>query len=152
MQNSELVAVTFKVLGDRRACELLAASADGEGVDPSTAMKKRALTRKQFYTRLARLKKLKLIKKSRGGNYVPTLQGRLIINILIPLMAEIVENRWKIDSVDKLMADKEIPVDHIQGITDSLLRSSSLKEPIMKILGESQQPPEPSSGGAQNYA
>ncbi|WP_148700332.1 hypothetical protein [Candidatus Nitrososphaera evergladensis] len=134
MQDSELlIASTFKVLGDKMACNLLVASASDTGVHPIAAMKKMALTRKQFYSRLARLKKLKLIKKM-GENYVPTLQGLLVVNNLLPMMREIIESRWKIDSIDKLMTDKEFTNSHVEEIIDTLLRGSALRKEVLSIL------------------
>jgi DNA-binding HxlR family transcriptional regulator len=89
------------------------------------------LTRKQYYTRMARLIKTGLIKKEKGI-YFLTAFGRVVHRA--QFLTEIgLKNYWKLRAVDSLGLSKDgrLPEDERHKIIESLIDNKEIKELLL---------------------
>ena len=95
----------LKLLADHFSLQILnyiAKAYDaGEVNGTSIPISKTSLTRRQYYTRLSGLAKMKLIVRNNNEKYSITLFGRLI-NAEIVAIAKLLDNYWKLLAIDSI--------------------------------------------------
>ena len=114
----------FAILSDRRSRNILKMAYGGmkaTGLNYSGNMSK-----KQFYTRLARLRDAGLIEKN-SSYYRSTTLGSLVYNNHVKIMDEILAGRSSLRAIDVIKADKQIPLDQKERIINDLLDGCDLR-------------------------
>lgn len=99
--------------------------------DANSLRNKGKLTRKQFYTRISRLIKIGLAKRS-SGKYFLTAYGSVVYDA-----QKIIENAhanyWKLKAIDSLeLAQDERSVRERKKIIDTLIDDKDLKESLLE--------------------
>jgi hypothetical protein len=99
--------------------------------DANSLRNKGKLTRKQFYTRISRLIKIGLAKRS-SGKYFLTAYGSVVYDA-----QKIIENAhanyWKLKAIDSLeVAQDERSVKERKKIIDTLIDDKDLKESLLE--------------------
>jgi hypothetical protein len=85
------------------------------------------LTRKQFYSRMTRLVKARLVRRHKG-RYFLTSYGTIIYDIH-RLLESAVKNYWELRSVDLIEANKEnMPKEEHVKIIDQLITNHQIKK------------------------
>ena len=91
------------------------------------------LTRKQFYSRITRLVKARLIRRHKG-RYFLTSYGTVIYDIH-RLLESTVKNYWELRSVDLIEANKEsMPNEERFKIIDQLITNNQIKRILISGL------------------
>jgi predicted transcriptional regulator len=103
--------------------EAIAVNAVGEDLAETLQM-----SRKQFYSRVAKLIKVDLIRR-RHRKYILTPFGKLIYSVQISL-SKAVENRWKFKAIDSVRDNKQLSPRQYLGMINLLLDDMELKELI----------------------
>lgn len=84
------------------------------------------LSKKQFYTRLRRLRDAGFVEK-RDGLYKATAFGSLVYNGQVKTLEEILANYWNLKAVDVLKSRQDFPSDKKESVINEIIQSSSLK-------------------------
>jgi hypothetical protein len=121
------VAGIFQSIGDEKSLLLFRSIAAGEGkIDTERLLLKLNVTRKQYYSRLSRLKKVGLV-ASFGGMYGLTSFGKIIYKAVY--FSDIAnEYKWKLNALDMIKAtEKELPNNEFDSIVDTMINNSEIK-------------------------
>jgi predicted transcriptional regulator len=96
------------------------------GTITSDSLKSRTkLTRKQYYSRLARMTKAGLVRK-KSGKYLLTAFGK-IVQESQTMVENAVTNYWKLRAIDSLEMSNELPKEEQKKLIDTLLDNTELK-------------------------
>ena len=113
-------AQVFDAISDDNALKLFDAIAnDGE----ESSLEKLKMTRKQYYTRLAKLVKTGLVKRQKR-KYTITSFGKVVYNIHLTFYRAI-ENSWKFKAIDAMIEKNELSAEEYQKALDLLLDKDS---------------------------
>lgn len=128
--SSNSYAGTLAAISDDKSLFLFKAIAISSP-DANLLRNKGKLTRKQFYTRISRLIKIGLAKRS-SGKYFLTAYGSVVYDA-----QKIIENAhanyWKLKAIDSLeVAQDERSVKERKKIIDTLIDDKELKESLLE--------------------
>ena len=128
--SSNSYAGTLAAISDDKSLFLFKAIAISSP-DANSLRNKGKLTRKQFYTRISRLIKIGLVKRS-SGKYFLTAYGSVVYDA-----QKIIENAhanyWKLKAIDSLeVAQDERSVRERKKIIDTLIDDKELKESLLE--------------------
>ena len=113
-------AQVLDAISDVNALKLFDAIAnDGE----ESSLEKLKMTRKQYYTRLAKLVKTGLVKRQKR-KYTITSFGKVVYNIHLTFYKAI-ENSWKFKAIDAMIEKNELSAEEYQKALDLLLDKDS---------------------------
>jgi len=113
-------AQVLDAISDDNALKLFDAIAnDGE----ESSLEKLRMTRKQYYTRLAKLVKTGLVKRQKR-KYTITSFGKVVYNIHLTFY-KAMENSWKFKAIDAMSEKNELSAEEYQKALDLLLDKDS---------------------------
>jgi len=113
----------FAVLADRHSLEIIKKAFLGfKGTSTSY---KSTISKKQFYTRLRRLRDLGFIEK-RNSVYRTTTFGSLVYNGHIKTLENILANYWNLKAVDVLKSRQDFPLNHKEKVIEEIIQNSGL--------------------------
>ncbi|HEX6280839.1 MAG TPA: hypothetical protein VFZ67_01290 [Nitrososphaera sp.] len=84
------------------------------------------ISKKQFYTRLKRLRDIGVIEK-RNSLYRTTTFGSLIYNGQIKGLEDIIANYWNLKAVDVLKSRQDFPLREKEKLIEEMIQNTSLK-------------------------
>jgi predicted transcriptional regulator len=84
------------------------------------------ISKKQFYSRLKRLRNMGIIEK-RNSVYKTTTFGSLIYNGQINALENIIANYWNLKAVDVLKAKQDFPLREKEKLIEEMIQNTSLK-------------------------
>ena len=130
-QISEIVSV-LRAISDDKSYNLFTSIALKNG-DGELLITKTHLTRKQYYSRLSRLRSVGLIKR-KGCKFIVTTFGKIIYESL-KVQEKAVEISWKLKAIDAIKQqsiDKdEMPEEELRKLIDTLIQDKRINEIIL---------------------
>src|SRR5919198_5183197 len=129
MAKAQTAATILRTIADDKSLELFKTIAQGT-IDSENLKTKTKLTRKQYYSRLARMTKAGLVRK-KSGKYLLTAFGRVVYD-----SQQTVDNAlasyWKLKAIDSLETSNELPKEEQQKLIDALLDNQDIKGILVK--------------------
>ena len=123
------ITSALKVMSDEKALALfdkVVVSADNRIISP----KEINLTSKQYYSRLAGILKVGLIKR-RKGRYIPTLLGRVVYDSQM-VMEEALSHYWKLKVIDQIeTSHSDLPTEEVKRLIETLIDNHRIKDVLM---------------------
>ena len=107
------------ILGDERTLQIFQSIRVGDNREELS----NGMTRKEFYSRLARLKRIGLVHKN--GGYNLTTLGKLVAHKIVDMAQELCKNQWNLKAVDA-MAD--IPREELDKLIAILIKDGDLQK------------------------
>jgi predicted transcriptional regulator len=129
MAKSQTPATVLRTISDDKSLELFKTIAHGI-IDSETLKNKTKLTRKQYYSRLARMSKAGLVKK-KSGKYLLTVFGRVVYDSQLTV-ENALTSYWKLKAIDSLETSNELPKEEQQKLIDALLDDQEIKAILVK--------------------
>jgi hypothetical protein len=121
----QVVAKVFESLSDNVSLGLFTTIAH-ESINSVVLRNKVKITRKQYYSRLSKMMKAGLIKRS-NGKLVVTAFGKIVYKV-----QETVENassnQWKLRAIDSIELSDELPGEERRQLLESLIDNKQLRE------------------------
>jgi hypothetical protein len=121
----QVVAKVFESLSDNVSLGLFTTIAH-ESINSVALRNKVKITRKQYYSRLSKMMKAGLIKRS-NGKLVVTAFGKIVYKV-----QETVENassnQWKLRAIDSIELSDELPGEERRQLLESLIDNKQLRE------------------------
>jgi predicted transcriptional regulator len=114
----------FAVLADRHSLNIVRMAY--LGLKSSSMNYKSNISKKQFYSRLKRLRDMGIIEK-RNSVYRTTTFGSLIYNGQIKALENIIANYWNLKAVDVLKAKQDFPLREKEKLIEEMIQNTSLK-------------------------
>ena len=114
----------FRVLADRHSLNIVRMAYFG--LKSSSMNYKSNISKKQFYSRLKRLRNMGIIEK-RNSVYKTTTFGSLIYNGQINALENIIANYWNLKAVDVLKAKQDFPLREKERLIEEMIQNTSLK-------------------------
>jgi predicted transcriptional regulator len=114
----------LQLLSDEKCTDMLEAIQDS-----SLSITNLTLSRKQFYSRLYKMKQFGLIKKAKG-DFVLTLFGIVIFHYH-SVLRDMIDEYWKFKAHDHLSAS-DIPESELAAVLGTLINSEILKQFLSK--------------------
>ncbi len=114
----------FDVLADRHSLNIVRMAYFG--LKSSSMNYKSNISKKQFYSRLKRLRDMGIIEK-RNSMYRTTTFGSLIYNGQIRALENIIANYWNLKAVDVLKAKQDFPLREKEKLIEEMIQNTSLK-------------------------
>jgi predicted transcriptional regulator len=96
------------------------------GFRSSSMSTKCSITKKQFYSRLKRLRDMGIIEK-RNSVYRTTTFGSLVYNGQIKPLEDIIANYWSLKAVDILKSRQDFPLSEKEKLIEEMIQTTSLK-------------------------
>jgi hypothetical protein len=96
------------------------------GLKSSSISYKGNISKKQFYTRLKRLREIGVIEK-RNSVYRTTTFGSLIYNGQIKSLEDIIANYWNLKAVDVLKSREDFPLSEKEKLLEEMIQNTSLR-------------------------
>jgi hypothetical protein len=129
---SEIVSV-LRAISDEKSYNLFTTIALKNG-DNELLVTKMHLTRKQFYSRLSKLRSAGLIKRKDSKFFLTTF-GKVIYESL-KLQEKAVENSWKLKAIDTIKQQQyvnkdEMPEEELRKLIDTLIQDQRINEIIL---------------------
>jgi hypothetical protein len=93
------------------------------------------LSRKQYYSRMSKLKKVGLIKRIKG-EYTLTAFGKLIYYTALATMENAVNNYWKLEAIDSLEMSDNLPAEERKKIIDTLVDNQQIKAILVSDISK----------------
>lgn len=121
----QVVAQVFESLSDNVSLELFTTIAH-ESINSVLLRNKIKITRKQYYSRLSKMMKAGLIKRS-GGKLVLTAFGK-IVNEVQTTVQNASKNQWKLRAIDSIELSDELPKEERKKLLESLIDNRQLRE------------------------
>lgn len=87
------------------------------------------LTRKQFYSKMERLMRHRLLVR-RNGRYYLTILGKVVYE-LQSILGVALDNYWKLKAIDSLQTPDGMPAHELNKLIDSLLENTVLKSIVL---------------------
>jgi predicted transcriptional regulator len=113
-------AQVLDAISDDNALKLFDAIANDR---EESSLEKLKMTRKQYYTRLAKLVKTGLVKRQKR-KYTITSFGKVVYNIHLTFY-KAMENSWKFKAIDAMIEKNELSAEEYQKALDLLLDKDS---------------------------
>jgi predicted transcriptional regulator len=114
----------FATLADRHSINIVKMAY--YGFRGSSDSCKGNISKKQFYSRLKRLRDIGIIEK-RNSVYRTTTFGSLIYNGQIKPLGDIIANYWNLKAVDVLKSRQDFPLREKEKLIEEMLQNTSLK-------------------------
>ena len=114
----------FATLADRHSLNIIKMAYFG--LKGSSMSYKGNISKKQFYSRLKRLRDLGVIEK-RNSVYKTTTFGSLIYNGQVKALEDIMANYWNLKAVDVLKSRQDFPLPEKEKLIEEMIQNSSLK-------------------------
>jgi hypothetical protein len=102
------------------------------GIDSDSLKDNSKLTRKEYYTRLARMTNADLVIK-RDGRYVLTAFGKIVFDAQL-IIDSAIANLWGLKAIDSLEMSNEIPKEEQKKLVNTILHNQEIKEMVEKKL------------------
>lgn len=113
-------ALVLRTIADEKSMQLFLFIATSQGGIRGDTLKKQAkVTRKQFYSKLARIKESGLVVK-KGGKYALTTFGRIVYEAQKKVEVALADF-WKLRAMD-MLESSELDEEELRKIKDSLLK------------------------------
>ena len=129
MAKSQTPAAVFRTIADDKSLDLFKTIAQGV-IDSETLKNKTKLTRKQYYSRLARMTKAGLVRK-KSGKYLLTAFGKVVHDSQLTVESALT-SYWKLRAIDSLETSNELPKEEQQKLIDALLDDQEIKGILVK--------------------
>jgi len=129
MAKSQTPAAVFRTIADDKSLDLFRTIAQGV-IDSETLKNKTKLTRKQYYSRLARMTKAGLVRK-KSGKYLLTAFGKVVHDSQLTV-ENALTSYWKLRAIDSLETSNELPKEEQQKLIDALLDDQEIKGILVK--------------------
>ena len=114
----------FAVLADRHSLNIVRMAYFG--LKSSSMNYKSNISKKQFYSRLKRLRDMGIIEK-RNSVYRTTTFGSLLYNGQIKALENVLANYWNLKAVDVLKAKQDFPLREKETLIEEMIQNTSLK-------------------------
>src|SRR5918995_4240456 len=114
----------FATLADRHSINIVKMAY--LGLKGSSMSYKGNISKKQFYSRLKRLRDIGVIEK-RNSVYRTTTFGSLIYNGQIKALEDIIANYWNLKAVDVLKSRQDFPLPEKEKLIEEMIQNTSLK-------------------------
>jgi DNA-binding transcriptional ArsR family regulator len=124
MQEEVTSEQIFTILSDNTSLNLIKGAYTGRLTFSSYFGK---LSKKQFYTKLKRLRNTGLVEKREDASYRTTTLGSLVYNGHIKTLENLLTNFWQLKAIDILKTRKDFPADRKESIIDEIVNGSNLK-------------------------
>jgi predicted transcriptional regulator len=124
-EKMQVVAQVFESLSDNVSLELFTTIAN-ESINSVLLRNKIKITRKQYYSRLSKMMKAGLIKRS-SGKLVLTAFGK-IVNEVQTTVQNASRNQWKLRAIDSIELSDELPKEERKKLLESLIDNRQLRE------------------------
>ena len=121
----QVVAQVFESLSDNVSLELFTTIAH-ESINSVVLRNKIKITRKQYYSRLSKMMKAGLIKRS-SGKLVLTAFGK-IVNEVQTTVQNASKNQWKLRAIDSIELSDELPKEERKKLLESLIDNKQIRE------------------------
>lgn len=121
----QIVAQVFESLSDNVSLELFTTIAH-ESINSVLLRNKIKITRKQYYSRLSKMMKAGLIKRS-SGKLVLTAFGK-IVNEVQTTVLNASKNQWKLRAIDSIELSDELPKEERRKLLESLIDNKQIRE------------------------
>jgi len=121
----QVVAQVFESLSDNVSLELFTTIAR-ESINSVLLRNKIKITRKQYYSRLSKMMKAGLIKRS-SGKLVLTAFGK-IVNEVQTTVQNASKNQWKLRAIDSIELSDELPKEERRKLLESLIDNRQIRE------------------------
>ena len=121
----QVVAQVFESLSDNVSLELFTTIAH-ESINSVVLRNKIKITRKQYYSRLSKMMKAGLIKRS-SGKLVLTAFGK-IVNEVQTTVQNASKNQWKLRAIDSIELSDELPKEERKKLLESLIDNRQIRE------------------------
>jgi predicted transcriptional regulator len=118
------VEQVFASLTDRHSLNIVKMAYSG--LKGSSVSYKGNISKKQFYSRLKRLRNMGIIEK-RNSVYRTTTFGSLIYNGQIKPLEDIIANYWNLKAVDILKSRQDFPLIEKEKLIEEMIQNTSLK-------------------------
>jgi hypothetical protein len=130
MAKSETAASILRAISDEKSLELFRTIASEAAVDSETLRTKIKFTRKQYYSRLARMVRSGLVKR-KSGKYFLTAFGKVVYGTELTIEGAL-KDYWKLKAIDSLNVTGELPVEERNKLIDTLLDNEELRGILVK--------------------
>jgi hypothetical protein len=124
-EKMQVVAQVFESLSDNVSLELFTTIAH-ESINSVLLRNKIKITRKQYYSRLSKMMKAGLIKRS-SGKLVLTAFGK-IVNEVQTTVLNASKNQWKLRAIDSIELSDELPKEERRKLLESLIDNRQIRE------------------------
>jgi hypothetical protein len=124
-EKMQVVAQVFESLSDNVSLELFTTIAH-ESINSVILRNKMKITRKQYYSRLSKMMKAGLIKRS-SGKLVLTAFGK-IVNEVQMTVQNASKNQWKLRAIDSIELSDELPKEERKKLLESLIDNRQIRE------------------------
>jgi hypothetical protein len=124
-EKMQVVAQVFESLSDNVSLELFTTIAH-ESINSVILRNKIKITRKQYYSRLSKMMKAGLIKRS-SGKLVLTAFGK-IVNEVQTTVQNASKNQWKLRAIDSIELSDELPKEERKKLLESLIDNRQIRE------------------------
>jgi predicted transcriptional regulator len=114
---------------DEKSWQLLKNIAQGTS-DSKSLKSTSKLTRKQYYSRVSRMTRSKLVTK-RNGKYRLTTFGKIVYQFQL-ILENALEDHWKLKTIDSLELSKDLPQEDREKLIDTLFENQDLKQILSK--------------------
>lgn len=121
----QVVAQVFESLSDNVSLELFTTIAH-ESINSVILRNKIKITRKQYYSRLSKMMKAGLIKRS-SGKLVLTAFGK-IVNEVQMTVQNAGKNQWKLRAIDSIELSDELPKEERRKLLESLIDNRQIRD------------------------
>ena len=121
----QVVAQVFESLSDNVSLELFTTIAH-ESINSVLLRNKIKVTRKQYYSRLSKMMKAGLIKRS-SGKLVLTAFGK-IVNEVQTTVQNASKNQWKLRAIDSIELSDELPKEERKKLLESLIDNRQIRD------------------------
>jgi len=123
------VSSVLRTIADDKSLDLFATVAL-ETIDSKNLKNKTKLTRKQYYSRLARMTRAGLVRR-KNGKYILTTFGKIVYESQLTI-DNALNNYWKLKAIDSLETSNELPKEEQQKLIETLLDNQDLKGILVK--------------------
>jgi DNA-binding Lrp family transcriptional regulator len=128
----QVVAQIFDSLSDNVSLELFTAIAN-ESRNSVVLRNSMKITRKQYYSRLSKMIKAGIIKRT-GGKLVLTAFGKIMYEVQ-KTVENASKNQWKLRAIDSVEFSDELPKEERRKLLESLIDNRQLREILSADAG-----------------
>ena len=129
MSKTQTAPSVLRVIADEKSWQLFRNIAQGT-FDSKSLKSTSKLTRKQYYSRLSKMTRSRLVTK-RNGRYRLTTFGQIVYEFQL-IIENALENQWKLKAIDSLELSKDLPEEDRQKLIDKLFENEGLKQILIK--------------------
>ena len=115
----------FTILSDNTSLSLMKAAYAGRLTLSNYVGK---LSKKQFYTKLKRLRNTGLVEKRDDASYRTTTLGSLVYNGHVKTLENLLTNFWQLKAIDILKTRQDFPADRKESIIDEIVKGRQFEE------------------------